>query len=217
LPPRITGAWLIAAAVLFWIGWLLMPGVGVTDAAQILSLVGTQRPEVRLSVIVQLASAACYAPAMVGMASLSWKRNRSAITLGAILLLIGAMGSAADAIFHLVAYEMTGPDAPSAPLIPIMTRLQGPDLVLIAPMLVSFFLGSIVLALAMALAGEIAVWNPALFVLALVVAFAGSRLFGADPNTQRIIGLAVLALISLSQAWLGYELWDSPNGRSRLT
>jgi hypothetical protein len=151
---------------------------------------------------------------MVGIAGIGWKRNRSAIALGAILLLIGAMGSAADAIFHLVAYEMTAPDAPSAALIPIMARLQGPDLVLVAPMLLSFLLGSVVLALAMALAGETAVWNPALFLLALVVAFTGSRLFGAGPNGQRIVGLAVLALVSLSQVWLGFALGKATNSRS---
>jgi hypothetical protein len=197
---------LVVAAALFWIGWLLMPGVGVTDAAQIFSLVGAQRPAVRLSVIVQLVSAACYAPAMVGISGLGWKRNRSAITLGAILLLIGAMGSAADAIFHLVAYEMTAPDAPSAPLIPVIARLQGPDLVFVAPMLLAFLLGSIVLAVAMALARQTAAWNPALFLLALVVALAGSRLFSTDPNAQRIVGLAVLALISFSQVGLGFGM-----------
>ena len=34
----------------------------------------------------------------------------------------------ADAILYLVAYEMTAPDATPAPLIPVRTRLQGPDL-----------------------------------------------------------------------------------------
>lgn len=34
---------LIAAAFLFWLAWVLMPGVGVTDTLQIFSLVGPRR------------------------------------------------------------------------------------------------------------------------------------------------------------------------------
>ena len=28
-----SGGWLVAASVMFWISWVLMPGVAVTDAA----------------------------------------------------------------------------------------------------------------------------------------------------------------------------------------
>src|SRR5215470_18829682 len=59
---RNTGLLLIAAATLFWLSWWLMPGVGVTDAAEIFNLVGSRRPYVMLSVITQLLSAALYVP-----------------------------------------------------------------------------------------------------------------------------------------------------------
>jgi hypothetical protein len=211
--PTIVGAWLVAASLLFWIAWVLMPGVGVTDAQQILTLVSQQRPEVRLSAILQLISAACYAPALVGVAELGQKWNRSAIGVGAILLLIGAMGSAADAMLHLLAYEMTAPNTTPSQLIPVMARMQGPDLVLLAPMLVSYFAGSVVLAIGFARAGATSMWNPTLFIVALAVALVGSRLFGAEPGGQRIVGLAILGLISFSQAWLGIALWKSPGER----
>jgi hypothetical protein len=211
--PTIAGAWLVAASLLFWIAWALMPGVGVTDAQQILNLVSQQRPEVRLSAILQLISAAGYAPALIGVAGLGQKWNRSAIGVGAILLLIGAMGSAADAMLHLLAYEMTAPDTTPSQLIPVMARMQGPDLVLLAPMLLSFFAGSVVLAIGFARTGATPIWNPMLFIVALAVALVGSRLFAAEPSGQRIVGLAVLGLISFSQAWLGFGLWKSPDDR----
>jgi hypothetical protein len=36
--PRLTGLLLVTAAACFWISWVLMPGVGVTDVAMILAL-----------------------------------------------------------------------------------------------------------------------------------------------------------------------------------
>lgn len=32
------GRWLILASLGFWLSWVLMPGVGITDARQILDL-----------------------------------------------------------------------------------------------------------------------------------------------------------------------------------
>jgi hypothetical protein len=212
--PTIVGTWLIAASLLFWLAWALMPGVGVTDAQQILNLVSQQRSEVRLSAIFQLISAACYAPALAGVAGLGQKRGWPVVNVGAILLLIGAMGSAADAMLHLLAYEMTAPDTTPSQFVPVMARMQGPDLVLLAPMLASFFAGSVVLAIGFARAGVTSRWNPTLFVVALAVALVGSRLVGAEPGGQRIVGLAVLGLMSFSQAWLGFALWRSSDNRS---
>ena len=57
---------LTAAATLFWVSWLLMPGVGVTAAGQIFDLVSSQRSLVLASVILQLGSAALYVPGLVG-------------------------------------------------------------------------------------------------------------------------------------------------------
>src|SRR5262245_51190446 len=104
LSARAGGAWLIAAALLFWLAWALMPGVGITDAHQILRLVGEHAARVRVSVVAQLLSAACYAPALVAVAGVARLRRGRAVAAGAALLLGGAMGSAADAVFHLLAY-----------------------------------------------------------------------------------------------------------------
>ena len=47
-----------------WLSWLLMPGVGVTDSAQIFALVERKRPSVMISVVAQLISAALTAPSL---------------------------------------------------------------------------------------------------------------------------------------------------------
>src|SRR5262245_60088056 len=98
-----SGWFLSAAALLFWLAWALMPGVGVTDPAQIFALVSSQRALVAVSVLLQLISAALYAPALVGMISATAGEPSRLLRWGASLLLIGAMGSAADAVLHLLA------------------------------------------------------------------------------------------------------------------
>src|SRR5215216_4966680 len=95
---RMNRLMLVAAAVLFWLAWLLMPGVGVTDPEQIFALVAPRRPFVAASVVTQLASAALYGFALVGVASDAELTRIPALRMAAGLLLVGAMGSAADAV-----------------------------------------------------------------------------------------------------------------------
>ena len=106
---RNTGFLLIVAAALFWLSWLLMPGVGVTDAGQIFELVSRQRSSVMLSVVTQLLSAALYVPALLGTSWVMDQAPDSRVRWSAGLHLLGAMGSAIDAVFHLLAYAMTKP------------------------------------------------------------------------------------------------------------
>ena len=193
MSPRASGAWLVAAALLFWLAWALMPAVGITDTRQIFEGVAARPWSVRASVLLQLASAVCYAPALVGIArSPSADRQRS-IVLGAVLLLIGAMGSAADAVFHQLAVEMVAPGIDRDAMVPVMERMQGPNLAPLAPLIASFFAGSIALAIGCARAGIVPRWNPWLFALALPAFPLGG-------------GLALLACVSASQAWIGAAL-----------
>jgi len=207
---RLTGASLAAAAVLFWLAWLLMPGVGITDAARILELVAKHPERVRASVVVQLVSAACYAPALVGIVATRRLRRERSVRLGAILLLIGAMGSAADAIFHLLAVAMVAPGSDVKAMLPVMEQMQGPGLRFIAPMLLAFFVGSGVLAHGFARAGFVSRVNPVLLGLAFALAAVGGPLATGQPGAARAVGLGVLGLVSLQQAWLGVALWRGP-------
>src|SRR5215471_16144471 len=93
---RNAGLLLIAAAVLFWLSWWLMPGVGVTDAAQIFELVASKRSSVMLSVVVQLLSSALYVPALLGIICAWGQISDTGVRWGTGLLLLGAMGSAMD-------------------------------------------------------------------------------------------------------------------------
>jgi catechol 2,3-dioxygenase-like lactoylglutathione lyase family enzyme len=186
-----------------------MPGVGITDARQILHLVGERAARVRLSVAAQLLSAACYAPALVGIAGLRDVGRDRAVRAGAALLLVGAMGSAADAVFHLLATEMVGPGIDRAAVTPLMERMQGPGLLFIAPLLAAFFLGSAWLSYGMARAGVVPRLQPWLFALALAVAALGGSLAAGRPAAARAVGLGVLGLVAAAQVWLGLALGRS--------
>ena len=142
---KYTGLALVFASTCFWLSWCLMPGVGVTDTDTIFRLVAAHRDSVFVSVVLQLVSAAAYAPGIVGIVSASGTQRSAAARIGAALLAVGAMGSAADAIYHLVAYEMTAPNLPLGTLAPIMRRLQGPDLALLLPFVLAFFAVHVVL------------------------------------------------------------------------
>lgn len=207
---RLAGVSLVAAAALFWLAWALMPGVGITDSARIFELVGQHSARVRVSVIAQLLSAAAYAPALVGIVATRRLRRQRAVRAGAILLLIGAMGSAADAVFHLLAVVMVAPGIDRAAVLPVMEQMQGGGLRYIAPMLLAYFAGAGVLALGFARAGVVPRANPLSFLLAIALAAVGGPLAAGNPNAARAVGLGVLGLVSLSQAWLGLALWRHP-------
>ena len=60
--------------------------------------------------MLQLVSAALYAPALVGILTHAGLGADPGVRRACVVLLVGAMGSAADAVFHLFAYAMTAPD-----------------------------------------------------------------------------------------------------------
>lgn len=212
---RASGAWLVAAAALFWLAWWLMPGVGVTDAARIMELVSARRDAVWWSTVAQLASAACFAPAVVGLGRLAREEDRRGIAVGAALLAAGAMGSAADAIFHLLAYQMTAPGTDTAAMIPLMERMQGPGLALVLPLVAAFFAGVATLGWTCSRAGIGTRWNPALLALGIAVALAGGFAARGDPALARATGLLFLGFVSASLGVLGVALARrSPDSRA---
>jgi hypothetical protein len=143
----LAGFSLLLAAVTFWIAWVLMPGVGITDAALILQLVSENRNQVLLSSVIQLLSSACFAPLPFALMAVMHRKNSTMLVAGTILLLIGAMGVAADAIFHLLAYEMVGPGTERPQMLLVMRRMQEVDLLWILPLIGAFFIGAVLLAI----------------------------------------------------------------------
>jgi hypothetical protein len=195
------GVWLIVASSAFWLSWLLMPGVGVTDTATIFRLVGEHRSSVYASVVLQLLSAAAYAPGIVGIAA-SAAPPRGA-RAGGTLVAIGAMGSAADAIFHLVAYEMTAPNLAPETVAPVMRRLQGPDLALLLPFVAAFFLGHVLLVRAFRGSGPLARLGNRILLAAPAIVVVGGFLVRLGLVPGRVVGLGLLAAISGSLAMVG--------------
>jgi len=205
LGSRAGRAWLIAAALLFWTAWALMPGVGVTDAALILDTVGQRREMVKLSVALQLLSAAFYAPGLVSVVLRARAEGARGVALAATLLLVGAMGSAADSVFHWLAVEMTAPGVSREAMLPVMARMQGPALVVVAPLIAAYFVGTWSLSIAAVRAGWVPRACAALaFLSLLMVAIA------AVPGGARLAGLLFLACICASQAWIGVGLGARP-------
>ena len=198
------GRLLMTAAAAFWLGWLLMPAVGITDAIRILEGVGAHRSEVAVSSVLHLVAAAALGLAVPGLARWRPAQGTRFVSLAASLLAIGACALAADAIFHLVAYEMTATGADPAQMAPVMQRLQSRDLPFVLPGVLSFFLGAGALAGGASQAGLVSRWNPRLHGIALATALAGILL--APPGSGRAIGLVVLGLVSASLAWVGLAL-----------
>jgi hypothetical protein len=201
-----SGVALVGAAALFWISWVLMPGVGVTDPHQIFELVASRRSSVVASVVVQLVSAVLYVPALLGLVSYRAVGRRRGVKWGVGLLLVGAMGSAADAVLHLLAYAMTSPDVDRAAVTSVMAFMQGPGLMLLAPLILSFFVGGGLLSFTLAAEGSISPWSPRLHLIGVAVALAGGGLASAGLMSGRVAGLAALAAIAAAQGCVGFSL-----------
>lgn len=209
-----TGLLLIGSALLFWLSWLLMPGVGVTDARQIFALVTTQRSLVMASVVIQLISAVLYVPALLGVVSDKKLGGVPTVQRWSGVLLVGVIGSAADAVLHLLAFAMTEPGLEIETLVRVMSFMQGPGLLLLAPLILCFFIGVGGLSLAFANARIMSPWNFRLHLIAIVVAVIGGLLATKGLIPSRVVGLVALGIISAAQVWIGIALCLESASRS---
>jgi hypothetical protein len=210
---KVAAASLIAAAALFWLSWYLMPQPGTTDASYILAAVARQRGSVLASAIVQTLSAVATVPAMLFVARLPCgRRGSTPLYLGAALLLVGAIGNGADAVYHQMAYEMTAPGVDTAAVAPVMARMQTVDIRLLAPLMLAFLAGAVCLAVGLARARLAPPWIWRLYVLMALVAVAGRMAVKAAVVDARPVALAVLAIASAALAWSGWALRDAQPG-----
>jgi hypothetical protein len=98
-----------------------------------------------------------------------------------------------------------------ATLTRVMAFMQGPGLLIVAPLIVCFFAGGAVLSIALARAGVVPAWNPWLHVRARCRSRrrrAGVR--GTRPPEDRV-GLTVLALFTAPQVWAGLAIARGPS------
>ena len=150
-------------------------------------------------------SAALLAPAMLGLGRLATRVASKWLSWAAVLLLMGAMGFASDAIFHLLAYEMTAPGQQLSEMIPLMERMQGGAPMYLGFMVASFFAGSIVLTVGLVHCGMAPHPLPWVAIIGLAALF-GAQLLPAGSDWHRAVGLTSLAVLSASLAWSGLAI-----------
>jgi hypothetical protein len=137
---RLAGCALVAGAICIWIAWALMPDAATNDASVILTAVAASRGKVHASALLQLLGAALVVPGLV--AEGAPERGTRA---GVVVLLWGAMGMAADAVYHQLAFEMTAPGVARSAVLPVMTKMQLEDLRPLVPLILAFVVGAVVL------------------------------------------------------------------------
>ncbi len=200
---RAAGVILIFAAVTFWLAWVLMPDAGTADPAHILQAVRAQRTDVWWSVIVQLVSSVAFVPAVI-----LTRPSSTRGLVGACFVLVGAMGMAADAIFHLAAYYMTADGVAVESVLEPMRLMQTDGLKFLVPLLLPFLFGGWVFALALRREGLVGRWPSRVFAGAFLFAACGAALVMIAEQTRQAVVLGFLGLIALGYARTGYDLWS---------
>jgi hypothetical protein len=204
-PARAAGVTLVFAAATFWLAWALMPDAGTADPAHILASVRSHREAVRWSVVVQLVSSAAFVPAVV----LARPASGRAI-LGACLVLVGAMGMAMDAVYHLTAYYLTVDGVAAEAVLEPMRLMQSDGLAFLVPLLLPFFVGGWVYASGLRREGRTSRWPGRVFAAAFLVAAAGAGVATATEGGRHTVVLAFLGLIALGYARTGLDLFRVP-------
>jgi hypothetical protein len=177
-------------AVLLWAAWALMPDAATNDAAHILTAVTSARGSVHASATLQLAGAALI---VAGLAAEAGEGRRA--RAGAVAMLVGCAGMAADAVYHQLAYEMTAPGVARDAVLPVMERMQTEALRPLIPLLLLFPLGAVVLGAQRRRRGVGSPWTARLLIApALIVPFgvAGRAALGLP---KRFVALTVLGAI----------------------
>lgn len=214
---RFAGYFLITAAVTFWVAWFLMPDQGTVDTLHILNIVKENREAVLASVVVQIISSILYLPALLGIAASIGTLSRATFW-GITLLGIGAMGMCADAFFHLLAYFMTDSAIQlNSDVVRVMEFMQTKGILFLIPLLLPFFVGTLVLALGL-YKQHVVSRAPMLIALgAFVVGIVGAVIVNGVLGYGRpVLVLTVLAIFALSQMVIGRDyvkLRSDPNAR----
>jgi hypothetical protein len=197
---------MIYAAITFWLSWFLMPDPGTTDAAHILAIVKESRASVLGSVLIQITCATAYLAALFLLVQVSAPQKTA--MAGIVLFGIGAMGLCSDAFFHLLAYEMTsGGVTVDDNVVRVMHLMQTEGVVVLVPILLPFFFGSLVLAIGLARQAMISTRSVWIFIAAFVVSILGTLIATKVLGYHgRVVTLTSLALFSIGHAVIGVEL-----------
>ena len=143
----LAGALLILASIGFFMSWYLMPDPGTTDTIHILNIVKQARISVHSSVIIQIVSSVLYMVALALITQIGFPLKK--ITLvGVCFLGVGVLGLCSDAFFHLLAWFMTDDSVNiQKDVIRVMDFMQTGGVVFLIPLLLPFFIGSLLMAI----------------------------------------------------------------------
>ncbi|HEV8505194.1 MAG TPA: hypothetical protein VGQ53_07345 [Chitinophagaceae bacterium] len=200
-----TGGLTIMASIGFFFSWFLMPDPGTTDTIHILSIVKQSRTGVMASIIVQIATSVLYLVALFLLAQNGIQRKRTTI-VGIILLAVGLLGLCSDAFFHLLAYFMTDNSVTiQQDVVRVMDFMQTTGVAFLLPILLPFFIGSLVLAIG--LNKQLLITRTSMsiiivsFSIGILSAFAKkTEIFEPAPM------IVTLGLFALGQAFIGLDL-----------
>ncbi len=209
---RLTGLLLIFSALTFWLSWFLMPDQGTADTLHILTIVKQNRSSVFYSVIIQIISSVMYIPALFLLSKLISQLKTITLT-GMVLLAIGAMGMCADAFFHLLAYFMTDNSINiQADVVKVMGFMQTQGIIFLAPLLLPFFIGSLILSIGLNKQRYVSRLPQSIFILAFVTGILGmitiNKFLGFGRPT---LVLSVLGLFATGQIITGFEIIKHKN------
>jgi hypothetical protein len=211
LRSRVSGVLLVVAAVLLWIAWALMPEGATNDPAVIARVMAGARGDVWLSAIVQLAASAAFAPAVLLLAG----RGTALTFAGGALVLIGAMGMAADAVYHQAAYQLTAPDLDTAAMLTPLGRMQREDIVSLAPLLLAFVIGAPTLGAGLVREGRAPPWVGTALIAAFVIAIGGAIGASQGAWSRRLVVLGFFGALGLAFAGMGVRLASTRGGAAR--
>lgn len=200
------GLLLALGAAAMWLAWFLMPDAGTADAAHIFAAVSRQREQVRLSALVQLAACALCVPGILRLSS-----HRGALQRwGAVALVVGLLGMAADAVYHQAAHRLTAPGLEPQTALAVLTAMQTEDIRSLVPLLLPFFAG--VPLWVAGLRAQGAAPRPAAWLAASAFAWlpVGMALARWAALPRRIVALGALALLLSSLAAVGLGLLRRP-------
>jgi hypothetical protein len=114
---------------------------------------------------------------------------------------------------HLLAYAMMASGVDQSAQVDVMAFMQSSALVLISPVIASFFVGAVWLSVGFAGAGTVPRRNPGLYAVALGIAVVGPALATATALVDtRTVGILTLGTVAVAQAWLGSCSGSSGNG-----
>ena len=119
---------------------------------------------------------------------------------------IGATGFAADAIYHLLAYEMVQPGIERAAMVPLMARFQSADLVFVAPQLLALLLGLGLVSFAPPAPVSCRARTPGSTSPRSRWPWSAESLPTQRGEVVELLAMSVLALFSLAVAWVGVAL-----------